>query len=43
MKKAETKNHHFVPKTYLKNFAIMKDEGFYVNILRKDESSDKIT
>jgi hypothetical protein len=42
MKKAK-KEHHFIPKTYLKNFGIRKDEGFYVNILRKDESSDKIT
>jgi len=42
MKKAETKKHHFVPKTYLKNFAIQKDEEYYVNILNKDEAYDKI-
>jgi len=42
MKKAETKKHHSVPKTYLKNFATRKNDDYYVNILKKDESCDKI-
>jgi hypothetical protein len=42
MKKAETRKHHFVPKTYLKNFATRKNEDCYVNILSKDDSFDKI-
>jgi len=42
MKKSEPKKHHFVPKTYLKNFATPKNEGFYLNILHKDDSFDKI-
>jgi hypothetical protein len=42
MKKAETKKHHCVPKTYLKNFATSKNEDFYINILNKDDTSDKI-
>jgi hypothetical protein len=42
MKKAETKNNHFVPKTYLKNFAIRKNDDEYVNTLNNEESSDNI-
>jgi hypothetical protein len=42
MKKVETKKHHCVPKTYLKNFATRKNEDFYLNILNKDDSYDKI-
>jgi len=42
MKKAETKKHHFVPKTYLKNFANRKIDDYYLNVLHKDESGDKI-
>jgi hypothetical protein len=42
MKKAETKKHHFVPKTYLKNFATWKNEDYYVNILKKVEAYDTI-
>lgn len=42
MKKSESKKHHFVPKTYLKNFATWKNGDYYLNILPKDESADKI-
>jgi len=42
MKKAETKNHHFLPKTYLKNFATRKYDDYYLNLLNKDEAFDKI-
>jgi hypothetical protein len=42
MKKAETKKDHCVPKTYLKNFATRKNGDFYVNILNKVDSFDKI-
>jgi hypothetical protein len=42
MKKTETKNHHFIPKTYLKNFAIKKSDDYFINISKKDEDSDKI-
>jgi len=42
MKKSETKKHHFVPKAYLKNFAIRKNDDYYLNILHKDESADQI-
>lgn len=42
MKKAETRKHHFVPKTYLKNFATQRDEDFYVHILNKNVASDNI-
>jgi len=42
MKKAETKNHHFIPKTYLKNFAFRKNDDYFINISKKDEASDKI-
>lgn len=41
MKKAETKKHHFVPKTYLKNFATFKIDEYYVNVLKKDEPCNK--
>ena len=43
MKKSETKKCHFVPGTYLKNFAIRKGDDFYVNFLNKNEPCDKIT
>ncbi len=42
MKKAETKNHHFIPKTYLKNFAFRKNDDYFINISKKDEASDKM-
>lgn len=42
MKKAETKKHHCVLKTYLKNFAIWKNDEYYVNILNKNEAYDTI-
>ena len=43
MKKSEPKKHHFVPKTYLKNFATRKNDDYYVSILHKDEPGDKIS
>ena len=43
MKKTEPKKHHFVPKTYLKNFATRKNDDYYVSILHKDEPGDKIS
>jgi len=42
MKKTETKKHHFVPRTYLKNFSHKKNNDYYVNVLQKDQSYDKI-
>jgi hypothetical protein len=42
MKKTETRKPHFVPKTYLKNFATRKNDDYYVNILKKDDAYDKI-
>ncbi|MDO9254464.1 MAG: DUF4238 domain-containing protein [Bacteroidales bacterium] len=42
MKKAENKKHHFVPKTYLKNFATRKNDDYYLNILKKDEAFNMI-
>jgi len=43
MKKAETKKHHFVPKTYLKNFAISRNDNYFVNVLNKNQPGDKIS
>lgn len=37
MKKTKTKKHHFVPRTYLKNFSHKKNDDFYVNVLHKDQ------
>lgn len=42
MKKTETKKHHFVPRTYLKNFSHKKNDDYYVHVLQKDQSYDKI-
>jgi len=42
MKKTETKKHHFVPRTYLKNFSIKKNDDFYVNVLHKDQPPEKV-
>lgn len=38
----ETKKHHFVPRTYLKNFAHKKNDDFYVSVLQKDQPFEKI-
>ena len=43
MKKPEQKKHHFVPKTYLKNFATRKNDDYFVNVLHKNEPGDKIS
>jgi len=43
MKKSETKKCHFVPGKYLKNFAINRNDDFYINMLNKKEHSDKIS
>jgi len=43
MKKSEPKKHHFVPKTYLKNFATRKNDDYFVNILHKDEPGNMIS
>lgn len=42
MAKTETKKHHFVPRTYLKNFAHRKKDDFYVSVLQKDQPCEKI-
>lgn len=42
MKKSEPKKHHFIPKTYLKNFANRKNDEYYVNVLKKGQPCDKI-
>ena len=42
MAKTETKKHHFVPRTYLKNFAHRKNDDFYVSVLQKDQPCEKI-
>ena len=43
MKKAGTSKHHFLPKTYLKNFGILRDRDFYVHALQKDQYINLIT
>lgn len=42
MAKTEAKKHHFVPRTYLKNFAHRKNDDFYVSVLQKDQPCEKI-
>lgn len=42
MKKSETKKCHFVPGTYLKNFAINRNDDFYINMLNKNETCNRI-
>jgi hypothetical protein len=42
LKKTATREHLFLPKTYLKNFATCKNGDYQVHILDKDQASDKI-
>jgi hypothetical protein len=42
MKKAETSKHHFLPRTYLKNFGIVRDNDFYVHVLQKNQDIENI-
>jgi flagellar biosynthesis/type III secretory pathway chaperone len=38
----ETKKQHFVPRTYLRNFAHLRNDDFYVNVLQKNQPCEKI-
>ena len=35
----ETRRQHFVPRTYLKNFAVKKKDSFKINVVDKDDLS----
>lgn len=38
----ETKKQHFVPRTYLRNFAHLRNGEFYVNVLQKNQPRENI-
>ncbi|MFN8134308.1 MAG: DUF4238 domain-containing protein [Bacteroidales bacterium] len=42
MKKAETNKHHFLPRTYLKNFGVMRENDYFVQVLKKDQGTEMI-
>jgi hypothetical protein len=38
----ETKKQHFVPRAYLRNFAHLRNDDFYVNVLPKNQPCENI-